>query len=78
MFNKINALVLKHFIIKSFLKLKQELKYEYKEIFHEIITILYKKEENMEKTTQLMIVCALKLVRNMVYLTSKDVFLITN
>ncbi len=76
MFNKINALVLKHFTIKSLLNLKQEVKYEHKEIFHEIITILDKNEESMEKTTQLMIACALKLVRNMVYFTFKDVFFI--
>jgi hypothetical protein len=75
-FNKINALVLKHFTIKSLLNLKQEVKYEHKEIFHEIITILDKNEESMEKTTQLMIACALKLVRNMVYFTFKDVFFI--
>jgi len=75
-FNKINALVLKHFTIKSLLNLKQEVKYEHKEIFHEIITILDKNEESMEKTTQLMIACALKLVKNMVYFTFKDVFFI--
>jgi len=68
--------VLKHFTIKSLLSLKQEVKYEHKEIFHEIITILDKNEESMEKTTQLMIACALKLVRNMVYFTFKDVFFI--
>jgi hypothetical protein len=74
MFNKINALVLKHFTIKSLFKLKQKVKYEHKEIFHEILTILNKKEESMEKITQLMTTCALKLVRNMVYVTSNDVF----
>jgi len=63
--------VVKHFIIKSLFKLKQEVKYEHKEIFYEILD---KKEERMEKTTQLMIACALKLGRNMVYLISKDVF----
>ncbi len=68
--------MLKHFTIKSLLNLKQEVKYEHKEIFHEIITILDKNEESMEKTTQLMIACALKLVRNMVYFTFKDVFFI--
>ncbi len=66
--------MVKHFTIKSLFKLKQEVKYEHKEIFYEIITILDKKEESMEKTTQLMIACALKLVRNMVYLISKDAF----
>lgn len=66
--------MLKHFTIKSLFKLKQKVKYEHKEIFHEIITILNKKEESMEKFTQLMTTCALKLVKNMVFLTSKDVF----
>jgi D-ribose pyranose/furanose isomerase RbsD len=49
MFNKINALVLKHLTIKSLFKLKQEVKNEHIEIYREIITILDKKGRNHGK-----------------------------